>query len=363
MINSRRSFYISAVIACLIFAGLQFSSTAWFREKLAGCYEARQEYTKAIQLYNRILVKDGVKRRIDGEDLARIYLSMGSLYAGLDLRNLAIESYTKAVLSSPEITQYPKSADPAGNKLLVIGMLEAEGLKKADAEESSTDELFLIGDTYIENGLFGEARAFFTKRILDYGAGPVDVLAYLHRRYGRDKRIRERVWGKDIYVALEDFERIEPGLGMWDDNSGFDDHRITKEIAYKGRYSEFLAITSFGQNRDWWAKSVKIPLDDKDLELGIRFFIKSPRPDMNKLHFNTVYPEQKETGLYSGSIRRDIGEGWEEYRIDDISMIAGSIAQDYNWDPKGMYVDKIVVDTRGHSNRFYVDSIELYVVN
>ena len=391
----RNSTYIFLGIFCAALIGLQINSTARFRMKLADYYRSKGHYAKTIELYNKILTKNNVKRSVGRKTFSKICLDSGYLYAKLDLTNLAIESYAGVIAELPvEIGHYYLKNDLAKDKLLAIGLLEAGrwnaaieefrrlrrlypqfqnmekyintaiALKKEDPALEVKSPLFLIGDAYIQNQLFDEAKAFFSKRILDYGMEPVEVLRYLQKKYAGNREVKQKVWGDDIYVILENFEALKPQLSRWLMSSADTtavNHYITKEDAFEGAHSEFLDVAYTGEGNDRWVKITKIPLGGTGLNLGIRLYTKSSRPSSHNLMFNVIFPKQGGSGIFAASLRQDIGNGWEELRMENLLETAKGIASRFKWDAEGVMIDRIILDTGGINDKFYIDNLELYI--
>jgi len=320
--------------------------------------------------------------------------------------NAAIEYYAKAGsrFARVDLSRYFEGSSSDRDKLLAIGLLEGGQYAKAAAEFRRIKDLypdfqyadkyediakymekqgmvpsgekfyFAVGDSYIKKQLFDDAREFYTKRILRYGINPMRVLSYLKKMYSRDTYIREKTWGGDIYVTLEDFESSEPRLGRSGaTETDVKSHYITAEDSYRGKHSEFLDIKYHpGQGPDSWEKIVSIPLGDKDLSLGLRLFAKSTDPSVNmSLGIEATYPKQGTTGIAMSSAKRDIGGAWQELSIEySLSAMAEGMAKSstVGWDTKGMFINKALFtiwppSDMNHSYKFYISALELYILN
>lgn len=390
-----RYIFIALFFFSLVF--LQAMSAFSFRMRLADYYIGKNQDEKAMQVYGKILRKDLVKKRLSAEEFADVNFDLGRLAAKLDFTNLAVEAYARgsARFSGSDYRKYYDRKNLNRDKMLATGLLEAGRLELAAGEFQRLGEIypdfrdagkyidvtldlrrqkapagnenfyFNLGDSYIANGLFKEARAFFTKRILDYGVGAMEVLKYLNGKYSRDADIRAKVWGDNIYAVLEDFETGEPQFKRYLSNAAakINKHCITKEAAREGKRSELLDIVYSKEGYDYWVKDVKIPLKRTDSRLGLRLFIKSDNRSANEaLLFWVVYREQALTGICAPAYaRRDLGNGWEEWRIDGLSESAKLLAAKRNWSQDGMVMEKVIVDIHGVSGRFYFDEIELFL--
>jgi len=388
---------IALAILCFILVSLWFNSSSWFRLKLIDYHRGKGQLKKTIQLYNKILRKNSIRKSLSDKILAKICFDLGFLYGSFGLSNLAIESYTCGSRKSTDIAidSYYQRNDLERDKLIVIGLLEsgeskaainklqkltqiyprfqdakkyirvANTLQVMNSTSDNKDFYFRVGDAYIQNELFDEARMFFTKRILDYGIDSIRVLTYLHEKYSENREVAQKVWGDDIYVTLEDFEVLRPRLTQWVSNVKIkvNNHSIVDKIAHRENHSEFLDITSMERGRDLWVKIVNIPLDNISFDLGIRAFIKSTKPSPYNLSFNVKYPECHESGVSSGSAGEEFSGGWREYRIENLGERTSQMALRRNWNTEGRFIDKIILTTQGVSNQFYIDDIELYLVN
>lgn len=392
--------YFSIALFCVILAGLQVNSSAQFRIRRAACYEDNRLYDDAIKTYIKILRKDSVKKDLSPKLFAKVHFDLASLYAEKALSDVAIESYAAGSARYPDIglMGHAGEADLAKDRLAAIGLLEggrfdlavkefrrlkeqypyfqdseryiatASSLSKQGMIIGDKNFFFSIGDAYIQNQLYEEARAFYTKRILDYGVAPIETLKYLREKYSDDDDtdIKRKVWGDNIFVTLEDFETMSPRLARWlcSSFSVINGHYITKDAAYKGSRSEFLDITYTKGGFDYWAKNTNLPMDTADLKLGVRLFVKSDPPSPQYLACDFVYPSQKNTGTSISFTKQDVGNGWKEFKMEDLQGTARGIAArpGYIWDTKRMFMGKIVfANEKGISCKVYVDNIELYL--
>jgi tetratricopeptide (TPR) repeat protein len=375
---------------------LYLDSTIWFRLKKADFYQKRQEYSRAIEIYKKILRKDSLAKKINVKTLFKINFSLGYLYASLDLDNLSIKHYAKGAMRflPNNIDRYYCHNDLDKNKLLAIGLIEAGCFKEAKREFEklgqlypdfkiaqnyinlirnleknniiATDDnfLFLIGDYYIKSGLFQEARDFFTKRIIDYGISYLRVLTYLNTNYSQNKDIVKRVWGGNIYISLEDFEDLYPKFIPWlaDNKEKLKRHLITNETAYQGSYSELLDLTSSSEGANYWVRPIMIKFDKSDFKLGIRIFKKGPSNVKSTLRLGLVYPKEDKSGIYPTAKIKDRGDGWQEYAIENIyENLKIRDAKIFGWNTEGFYIDKIIWDTQGAGGTIYLDSLELFI--
>src|SRR3989338_4550368 len=122
----RRRRNVLACFFCIALIGLHINSTAWFRGKLAVYHENRGEVVRAIRLYNKILRRETVKKRLKDEVFAKTCFDLANLYGKLGLTNSAIESYARGSHRFPQIDpdRYYTKTDYARDKLLTIGLLE-----------------------------------------------------------------------------------------------------------------------------------------------------------------------------------------------------------------------------------------------
>jgi len=377
-----------------ILTGAYLNSTDLFRKIVADYCKASGRYSKAVVLYKKIIRRDKVKKHLIDSDFASVNFNLGHSYAKIGLINLAIESYAGGSARSSDIkTGDHHRGDLENDRLIAIGMLEAgnwdgaidrlqrikrlypefadadtyidmaDSLKTADFAAGGKDFFIAIGDAYIENRLFGEARPFFTKRILDYGVHPLEVLNHLRRTYYADQEIKQKVWGDEIYVILEDFERIRPRLKRWITRARprTNGHHISEEVAHKGARSEFLDICYSKKDYDYWIVDVDIPLDG-DLPLGLRVFIKSKERFMGHLKENIIYSEGKGSSVIERpDVKIDAGDGWEMQRTVGLYEKAQAIGEEIGCGGCTIKMNKVIIDTAGGSDQFYVDDIELFV--
>ncbi|MBL7070812.1 MAG: tetratricopeptide repeat protein [Candidatus Omnitrophica bacterium] len=382
------------VILFFILTGAYINSTDFFRRIAADHCKASGRYPQAIAFYKKIIRKDSVKKHLIGSDFASVNFNLGYLYAQIGLTNSAIESYASGSARSIDIkTEDYYSGDLEKDRLIAVGLLEAgnwdaaidefqkmkrryprsadidsylrtaDSLKQEGIASGRRDIFFDIGDAYIRNRLFDEARPFFTRRILDYGVHPLEVLRHLRRAYYADPDIKQKVWGDEIYVTLEDFERIKPHLKRWITQARprTNDHHISDEVAFKGARSEFLDILYSKKDYDYWIVDVDIPLDG-DLPLGLRVFVKSKERFIGHLKENIIYSGGKGSSVIERpDVKINAGDGWEMQRTVGLYEKAQAIGEEIGCGGCTIKMDKVIIDTAGGSNQFYVDDIELFI--
>jgi tetratricopeptide (TPR) repeat protein len=390
-------FLITVFLAAIAF----FERNSYsLRLKIADSYIKNKKYEDAIVQYKKILRKDKVLKSLKNQTIGKIYFQLGNLYSKLKLRNLAIEHYAWAAKNYWDFDGNQYYTKSLIDLTMPIGLLEAGEWEKARIEFRNTKELlrgyfpeyetylslidelknedvstgsknfvFLLGDSYIQFGLFDEAREFFTKRILDYGVDHLEVLKYLNNKYGNNKEIIQKIWGNDIFVILEDFEEVDTQLVNWvSTHSGkVNSHYIDGNTFCKGFHSEWLDLSYSrerqGGNYDYWAKAVNISLDSSDLELGIRFYVKSLNSQEFRLALNILFKNKSLSGICSSMQKREFGNGWFEYSIDNLLKQTNDVASNMGCSYEGAMIDKVLFDTGGISNKFFVDNIELYLIN
>lgn len=385
-------------LLCLVASALYLNSTIWFRLKSADFYKKKQEYLRAIELYEKILRRDSLVKKMDARTFFKINFSLGYLYAGFNLNNLSIEHYAKGAMKllTDNIDGYYRRNDLDKDKLLAIGLLEAGYFKEAKREFEKLEQLypdfkmakkyinlvsnlgknnvittdnrflFLIGDNYIKDGFYQDAREFFTKRIIDYGIDYLKALTYLDNHYSQDKEIIERVWGENIYISLEDFEDLYVKFVPWltGAKEKLKRHLITNETFYQGSYSELLDLASSSEGASYWVRPIMIKFDKSDFKLGIRIFKKGLPNVKSTLRLGLVYPKEDKSGIYPTARIKDKGDDWQEYAIEDLyENLRIRDSKIFGWDTKGFYIDKIIWDTQGAGGTIYLDSIELFIHN
>ncbi|MBU0683653.1 MAG: hypothetical protein KJ864_05135, partial [Candidatus Omnitrophica bacterium] len=227
-------------------------------------------------------------------------------------------------------------------------------------------DCFIFGEELVESQKWDDARMFYTKEILKY-LSPVDVLQALHKLYpkGGRKSEKEHIWGGDIFVILEDFEEKDaPVLGPWAKSSEprVNEHSISEEEAVSGKSSEYFNVEYAGGRNDYWAKTVDIPLNNPDLSLGIRVFIKSNGSFKGDLRVNTTYPPSGRCGITSSTYRKNLENGWIEYGLENLYEKARENGLQHKWSVDNMKIDKVLIDTSCAFCKFYVDDIQLYIV-
>ncbi len=394
----KKAFLSSLIIFTVVSGILYINSSTWYRLSLIKNCKKHGESTKAINLYNKILRKNRLKGFKNCAYYGIIYLDLGREYAEFKLRNLAIESYVRGVKLYPDskLDGYYCRVDLEKDKLLAIASLESGNLVKAikefqrlrnyypefqearkylgmaatlnrqNMDLSQKYSYFTIGDTYIKYGLYEEARSFFTKRILDYGLDSLEVLSYLDRKYSSLHKIRNKIWGRDIYVTLEDFENNENRLKNWVNitEGSVKGHGITSQESYKGNYAELLDITyKKEEGFDFWVKPVLIRLDNASLSLGVRVFVKKSDPERGHIKLNIDYPREGWTGVWHYDINEKADKGWQEWRIDNLVSKAYKLGSDFNRKNfEEMKIDRIIFDTSAKSGRIFIDEIELFII-
>ena len=106
-----------------------------------------------------------------------------------------------------------------------------------------------------------------------------------------------------------------------------------------------------------------IPLDTFVSPLGIRLFIKPENPFRGILRITVRCSKQKKEIALAVDTKAVINQGWQIQQINDLFKKARDVALLKGWDTSEMFIDRVILDTRGVSNYFYVDEIELYLLN
>jgi len=265
------------VIAVLSLAVLFLSSTTFFRLKIARYYSENERYEEAVKIYHKILRKEESRNYFSPKLVSHINFMLGHLYSRLLLENLAIEYYAKSALylSELDLKEYFYKHNFDIDKLMVLGLLEGGNFKKADEVShelgkiytSSSDfqkfqvialqlidkqwspsrkkDLFKLGETYIYLQLFEAARGFFVKRIVDYGVSNLEVLTYLKDTHSDNIPVKQRIWGDEFFVTLEDFEVTDTQLLKWLGriSARVNSQYIDNSVAYRSTRSEWLDIS------------------------------------------------------------------------------------------------------------------------
>ena len=97
--------------------------------------------------------------------------------------------------------------------------------------------------------------------------------------------------------------------------------------------------------------------------LGIRLHVRARDEVSLSLKFNVIYPESRENGIAVSNVTVTGLGAWQRYETGDFVPVALRIAEERGWSPQDMFVDKIVLDTRTETGAFYVDNVELYVID
>lgn len=370
--------YFSILLVSLpLLAAFCLSTSDHYRIKTADHYAKAAEYGKALRLYQKVLRRDSIKHHLPHAASREIYFKAGDMCSKMDMPDAAIESYAKGAAASPgpDIGKYTGGEDPAKDKLSAVGLLEGGRYAEAAAEfqrlkklypdfrdrdryiktarvleeqkpSPGTDDFyFSIGDGYIRQGLFEEAKGFYTKRILHYGMRPLRVLRHLKDAYSADAGVREKVWGRDIYVTLEDFESAEYG---------------SKVLDMPRANTSGLCV---------FEKVIEVPLDNnRDLDAGIRLLVKCDDPSVRiMLGVEITYLKARASGISLHSTAEDAGNGWTMHKIESLSEAARGIARDpsRSWSMEDAFINKCVLviwagpDVR--PGNFYLDEIQLYL--
>jgi len=380
--------YFSITLVSLpILAALCMNGSDHFRMKMADHYIKAAEYKKALHLYAKVLRREEIKHHLSNATSCEISFKSGYLYSKIDMPNAVIESYARGAIASsgPDLNKYRSGESLRKDKLLAIGLLEggryqdaagefqklkalypdfhdadryisaARALEERKAAPGNENFYFSIGEEYIRHRLFGEAREFYTKRILHYGIFPLRVLRHLRDTYSADVDVRGKVWGSNIYVTLEDFEsaEYEPSTNI-----------------YEGHRSKVLDIPhNKVHGLSVFEKVIEVPFD-KDLNAGIRLFVKCDDPSVRIiLGVEATYLKARTSGISLHSVQEDAGGGWAVHKIRSLFEVAQGMAGEprNNWSMENAFINKcslvIWADSAVRSDKFYVDEIQLYLEN
>ena len=398
----RKRFYTILIIS-LALGALYLNSTTLIRVKLANYYTRTKHYNEAINAYNKIIRKEKahLKPRVhDSIFLSGIHFILSELYSRKNMKNLAIEEYVNAFKMNPQIDEpvFLFSNDPLDYRRLAMAFLEsgnfdqaikyfikiqghffgdmeiekyifiAKEMKAINPQPVLNDDFyFSIGEQYIAKELWAEAKVFFTKRITK-NVGPVEVLRYLNKRYNLNEKseIRNKVWGENLYVSLEDFEDSKAPVfvnGPSDAKSTVRSHEIARGISHGGNCSEYFDLTyAIERYYDYWVKTEHISISIENLPLSVRLFVKSAKPFRGDLRLIIAYPVSSVQGVINsqpgaGSITAD----WRLLKIEDVLKKAKVVGQRFKWNTSKMEIVGVVVNTGADTNQFYIDDIELFL--
>lgn len=361
------------------------NSTSWFRLKLANYYTRFQSYDNSITLYKKILRKESLnssyRKSESGNSVKTNYITLLltngysnnvkyhlSLYNHYSKPNtLNLQLLDKAMVEYRKITELYEDYQNIFKPISYEVNKKWEEIFK-EMNFKKTEACFKFGKEYIKKEMWKEAKYFFTKIILKY-MHPIDVLTELNRLYNVDglSEIRQKIWGDEIFVALEDFEdTTRPILIDWvrSEKPKVNSHTIVSGVSRSGHHSEYFDLSYIKTGGyHYWVKPVAIPLTNPNLRLGVRVFIKSGEPFKGNLRFNVFYPKPGVTGVWDTDIKRSSVAGWEEHRIEDLFQKTKLIASQQNCGDSEMVIDRIILDTHGFSNKFHVDDVELYIMS
>lgn len=304
--------------------------------------KARQDYREAVDYYLKNaerLSRENYSELVEFEKLLDFY----QIVVGLD------DSYRRSlsILGIPVDTYWDEIFLAAKKKKIALCLSFGENLARQRR--------------------FREARIFYTTTMTEYFT-PVEVLQILGDLYDvpEKKMVREKIWGKNIFVVLEDFENTtRPVISNWATSNypRVKAHEISGNEFYTGSQSEYFDLRYASPGWDYWAKRVDIPLAAKNRPMGVRFYLKSRGPFKGCLRFTVVMGgDQKRTGIWHEDEVRDAERGWQMRWVDDVYQKAVLSATKSGIPAENLRIDQIIINTDGHSNQFYVDDIELYLL-
>ncbi len=377
--------WIVLFIFCPILGALYLNSTTWFRLKLADYYMRTQNYDKAVFIYKKALRKENfnlgynAKVKVNFIELqlrdaylksAVYHFNEGNLYLkDLDPETLNLPFFDKTMQEYIKITKLYEDYKKIFTFIPEVIKNKWDKIIK-ESHETKMESCFAFGEQYVKKGMWQAAKTFYTKTIIKY-LNPAVVLERLDTLYNIDERsdIKEKIWGDEIFVTLEDFEDTTmPVLDPWITRVlklTVNSHIIAKNISHTGRRSEYFDLTYAKhdtQNYDYWVKPLNLPLNNPKLVLGIRVFIKSEKPFGGRLKINITYPKAGgKSPFLEADTKKNLPDGWEEQSMDNLFEKAKTVALENNWNINGMRIENIAIDTHGFSNKFYIDDIELYL--
>jgi hypothetical protein len=386
-----RIILIVLLTACAVFLAARSQSSV--RMHQAASLGERGFPDSAIRVYESILRKTSVERAHgraakDTNLEALVLLRMAELFNKKGMRSRAMQEYYRSLIISPT----GKNATSLGPRTpeeyrdFAMTILEEKRGSEAlacldffDDGKAAWDEYkaiartivipaeprdyyYALASAYIEGKLWSEARLYMTKRILHF-VHPLDALDFAVTRYGspQAREIREQVWGRDIFVTISDFEQeAHPVFSHWVSRS------LPKAFAqgfqpdgFRGS-AEYLQISyDASGGYDLWVVITNVPLNEPiGFDVGARLYCSSGNVVLNA---NVIYPAENKSALLNSSTVMPVREGWFEHSIAGLGALGRDFARTHSWRDRDMYVDKIVLDTRGTSGRISIDEIQLYV--
>lgn len=382
----RASIKISILVliaACAVF--LQFRSLPAQRVRQARSLASTGRIDQAIRVYESVLRKQSVVHSPNKDLVVYARLRLAELFDKKGMRSRAMQEYYRCVIAVPEARRQtmlrPQTPDERRDFAMTI-LEERPGKQALEYLESLNDfgadwgvyreiagtvsmdpdmYYYALGSAYIERQLFEEARIYLTSRILRY-VHPLSVLRYCFGKYaGADSDlIIEKVWGRGIYVTLENFEHgAYPVLSHWVSRSPPIRFAQGFEINGFRGVSEYLDTDySVSHGYDLWVVLANVLLGETGCDVGVRLYCSS---DSISLRANVIYPAENRSVLLNGGSVKRIDDGWFEYSIGSLRKLARDAACSNSWKTDRMYLDKIVIDTMGRSGRIVIDEIELFV--
>ena len=233
-------------------------------------------------------------------------------------------------------------------------------------KEAKLEACLAFGEQFVQQKDWQAAKIFYTKKILKY-LNPAEGLEALGRFYNTDEKaeIKQKIWGKDIFVVLEDFEdSSKPVFINWAGHPSIKvkAHKISKQVSRTENCSEFFDLYYFKGGWNYWAKDVYIPLSETALPMGVRVFVKSQKPFKGCLKLSIHHEKEGKDGIYQNDIKKDVGDGWQMRWVDNLFKEAKISSQMDKCSIDNISINAIIISPESDSNQFYVDDIELYLI-
>lgn len=404
----QRHFPWKSIGAALIGIGVILSvlqSSYFFREKRAHSYVQNRQWDKAVVAYETILRKEMLPRSTpfgffspqSNETwkirMTGLYFELANIYIKLNMKNLAIKAYGDALRVHPEANQNHydswllalaalEQGNPVRAKKELEQLLEADSahegamdllqvISKMEAPYKSAlemNDLIRLATTYAENGLEDEARDLLTQRILEVTPAK-DALISMGQYFSGDsgkEALRSHLFGERIYLTLAAFEGIrfdfKKSYGNWPAESLI--YRTDRQRSHSGTGSEMMDVqyAELKKNRsDTWVKELNIPIQESDRDWGLDLFMKSATPFQGSVLVELVFDRRNDWVMQIEFDNEEQMGGWYRFYAQGFYERAVVKAKERGWPLERLMISKVLLDTKGYSNRIHVDDLRIYL--
>jgi len=363
---------LTGLVCLLVLLVTWAQSLSWYRLKLIEKDFRLGEY-RQLDLYRRIFRKQHVLGipRADSAMLAQqmttVYkrvakMKLNQAQVTLEYMDPDLELFDKIIREFQTIRDFDARYRQSLQFLNMVVDNEWEDIVLQE-KKARQQACLKYGNQLVLSGNLDLARDFFTRQILSY-LTPAEALVLVHGAYGQpgSASVRRKIWGDDIFVVLEDFEKLErPIFYNWSSTQKVyaKTHAISKAKSRSGQRSEYFAVDYPRCGGTLWVRDVDIALSE-GIPFGVRFYVHGQDSVNTQIGVGLWYSREKVSEPIVVNNRIPVSGGWQKLWVEDLFSEAMKCVKQSGKSKDNLIINRIILTTNCKTGPFYVDDVELY---